>query len=193
MRKTPEIAHLDLQKVDEPCASCKGKCCRLFVVSTTIADVLRIMDVLDVSPSDFVTARKASGVNYALEQPVFLPDENGKVGEYLMCLKRRGDGACIFHAEDGRCVVHGFAPRACQSYPFLFDDSGRVGYIKRFVCRRKWLASEQDTARQRAITSWLQNELKKTAVITRRWNAEFARGGDFNKFLKFAISEARKG
>lgn len=179
--------------VGEPCASCDGKCCGMFLITVTAYDIARIFERVGGAPADFLSLKRTDEASFALEQPVFLSDGRGGVHEYLVCLGKGEGRFCMFHTEDGRCAIHPFAPLACRAYPFVSEGSnGELKYVERLACRRKWTASEKKESGAGEALDRLKTELRKNAVIVRKWNAEHGRRGGFFDFLKYAIAESKK-
>lgn len=88
------------------CRRC-GACCRIKdgIVRISDGEVARIAPFLGLTEEDFI-ARDAD----------LAPDRRGLV------LKSRPDGACIYLAEDNRCLIHPVKPDKCRTFPYAWTN-----------------------------------------------------------------------
>jgi Fe-S-cluster containining protein len=97
------------------CASCRGECCRRYVVPLFVADVRAIIRATALHPAEFlVLAEATAGI------PGFRLGPDGAA--VMPVLHRRPvTGACVFLMQlterDARCGAYPFRPTACRTFP----------------------------------------------------------------------------
>jgi Fe-S-cluster containining protein len=97
------------------CASCKGRCCREYRVTVTVADVRGLAAGTALRPKDFVQLRELEENKQGFRlQPGGRPHE-------LMLVRRTPTGACVFLMElapdVARCGIYSHRPQVCRNFP----------------------------------------------------------------------------
>jgi len=103
--------------VPNPCALCRAGCCRSYVITTTIYDIIRISEHIGGDPASFCVFHEPRLLGY---DPDMVLDTTDGYGRYLLGIKSH---PCIFLDAKGRCSIHESAPLSCGSYPFRSDGS----------------------------------------------------------------------
>lgn len=109
--------------IPEPCASCGGKCCNRFAVPITHLDVLRLAKHTGKEPIEFCRLEDSQNISKNPYPKVFVENEQGKLIEKMLVLKRTKTDWCVFFARSNGCTVHQGRPMVCRTYPFsLFSE-----------------------------------------------------------------------
>lgn len=109
--------------IPEPCASCGGKCCNRFAVPITHLDVLRLSKRTGKEPIEFCKLEDSQNISKNPYPKVFVENEDGKLVEKMLVLKRNKNEWCIFFARSNGCTAHLGRPVVCKTYPFsLFSE-----------------------------------------------------------------------
>lgn len=182
--------------LSEPCASCDMRCCTHFSIPITAYDMARIADKLKCAPEEFCHLVDAKKIEAPPHSDAFIFDENGKLHEKVLALKKKQNGACHFFRGVMGCGIHGFHPIPCRVYPFVFGEKGRLKYNKHFVCPRIWSNGEYSKTETASLLEEFEREVKLHNRFVREWNAKHAReyaGKDAEKaFFKFLMKAAGK-
>ncbi len=173
----------------EPCLSCKAKCCINFRVNLTSFDIKRIVEGTGLNPEQFCELVSEEEVRHAEKSSIFLRDrKTGKVCSYLICLKRRRNGHCMFLGREsssgqgepqGRqplgkdygCSIHAVRPMVCRCYPFKLGISGKVERLNNYRCPRGWSQKEILEGGYLDNLEIREKETEEYAKHSREWNA----------------------
>ncbi|MCP1663067.1 MAG: YkgJ family cysteine cluster protein [Methanocalculus sp. MSAO_Arc1] len=101
-----------LQAIGFSCRMCGG-CCR------GEEDEGRVI----VSPIEIDGLASATGMEreeMVKPYPEFIESGDGHSFTFEWCIRRSGSG-CIFHSENGSCLVYAVRPWICRTYPFALD------------------------------------------------------------------------
>ncbi|MFN3909865.1 MAG: YkgJ family cysteine cluster protein [Candidatus Anstonellaceae archaeon] len=155
-----------------PCYECKIKCCTKLVVPITIFDAKRIVRITKKRIEDFALLMDYHSVNQNLYDSIFFLNQENKLEEKILVLKRSGK-SCIFLEEEKKCRIWGSHPRACRCYPFYdFEEkTKKLKYVKNFLCPRKWTEEEKWSFDFKKSIEDLVKENMQYNKIIREWNA----------------------
>jgi len=182
--------------LSEPCASCDMRCCTHFSIPITCFDMARICNRLKCRPQEFCHLADAKKIEAPPHSDVFIFDENGRLHEKALALKKKPSGSCHFFRGAMGCGIHGFHPIPCRVYPFVFGEGGRLKYNKHLVCPRKWKDGEYGKSETGELLEEFEKEVKLHNKTVREWNArhagEYAGAEAEAAFFEFALLAAKK-
>jgi len=161
-----------------PCSLCDARCCKSYVITTTVYDIARIAYRSARSPASFCVLHEPRLLCY---DPDMVIDTEDGYGRYLLGLRSH---PCVFLDEKDRCSIHLYAPLSCRSYPFQVGG----GINARFCPLPSALMFRVSGPGVR--TEDLRRELSMHKLLVKRWNA---RGGTRAEALAFLLSEAGSG
>jgi len=154
------------------CKEC-GRCCAVFYINVTDADVIRIAKETDRSPQDFVDLCPSKSIIGQDE------DCNLKMqtGTYRIILVERG-GRCIFQLDDRRCGIYESRPLPCRIFPFDIKD-GKVVLNRDAIGVCKGLSSKGhpiDEDNISLLKGQLSLEVGQFIERIQEWNSLLDRG-----------------
>jgi Fe-S-cluster containining protein len=154
------------------CATCRGECCRRYLVHISGRDAVTIARRQALAFDafiDLVSEEASSSLGFALD---------GSGDTYGLCLRRRADGACSFLValSDGveRCGIYPDRPIACAIFPLGLVDGG-VGIRGDVICEPSGQrVTNADLTAGGALLSRASFEWSVYAQVVAAWNV--ARG-----------------
>jgi hypothetical protein len=155
------------------CATCRGECCRRYLVHISGRDAVGIARGQALAFDafiDLVSEEGPSSLGFAL-------DDSGDT--YGLCLRRRPDGACSFLVAlpDGveRCGIYPDRPIACAIFPLGLVDAG-VGIRTDVICEPDGQrVTTADLAAGGALLGRASFEWSVYAHVVGAWNVARAR------------------
>ncbi|OIO21339.1 hypothetical protein AUJ17_03360 [Candidatus Micrarchaeota archaeon CG1_02_47_40] len=164
-----------MSDVFEPCASCGAKCCINYRVVLTDFDVKRIVKSESIAPEVFCELVREEEVKHEEKAVIFLSDGKDKINSYVLCLKRRRNGHCVFLGKEGKCLLYGARPTVCRCYPFEVGEKGELTKVKNYSCPREWKEEEMGTGEYLEVWKRREKETDEFAKKVREWNAKYGR------------------
>ncbi len=178
----------------EPCKSCSAECCKKFWVYMTVFDFMRVYNEIGEKAFEMVESREKRRVKGGWTPGFFVYDWNGNMKEYIVVIKRKKDGECVFLSGDGKCEAREFRPYACRAYPFTPSEEKGICEARPYLCERKW--SEKEIKREgfRDVIEQQSREIRKYGKLARKWNIEKAKGGGgLREHIRFCIEIVENG
>jgi Fe-S-cluster containining protein len=155
------------------CTTCRGECCRRYLVHLSGRDAVTIARGRSLAFDafiDLVSEEGPASLGFAL-------DDSGDT--YGLCLRRRPDGACSFLValSDGveRCGIYPDRPLACAIFPLGLID-GSVDIRADVICEPSGLnITTVDVPAGRALLTRASFEWSVYAHVVGAWNEARAR------------------
>jgi Fe-S-cluster containining protein len=150
------------------CATCRGACCRTYLVHVSGRDAIRIARHTGLPLERFIdVVPEADPPGSA-----FHLDDGAPA--YALALRRASDGACTFltPAPDGaeRCGVYAARPLACAMFP-LFIADGEIGIKPDVICDpRGRCIDTNELPLARTIFERAADEWSEYAIVVATWN-----------------------
>jgi Fe-S-cluster containining protein len=153
------------------CATCKGRCCRDYVVNVSVADVRKIVAVTGLRPADFLYLKERKD-----DTSGFRLCPSGAFQHLALAKKQGTTGACIFlielTADAARCGIYEFRPRVCSTFPTMLRN-GAVDVRQDTVCGPDaWTLSAMDLPRQRQLLVNSRAAWEEHGRFMTAWNSD---------------------
>lgn len=159
------------------CNQC-GACCRDFLIPLSHKDVQRLLAAYPEQPPEALF----------LLRPADPSDVEALLfgGEWFHLLLQRGEDACLFLLEDGRCGTYESRPRACRTFPFDLD---KLGFLQILPDAEPVYQARCDREKPQHRVSG--HEIKLARQQSRLGAAEFTRYRDLvEKWNRWAHTQA---
>lgn len=114
--KNPRLENISGVLLLNPCSLCPAHCCKSYIITVTIYDVMRISKNTGQNPEEFCALSELRMLSY---DPDVVLDTTDGYGYYVLALKSH---PCIFLGKDNRCKIHEFSPMSCRRYPYTISD-----------------------------------------------------------------------
>lgn len=173
---TVNDAVLSEAEVNPPCHTCRGGCCRSYVVPVTGYDVWRISTTQRLAPESYLIAghqKEENSEGFRLDtdgRPFFLAlDKRGRFNRYQPCIFL----VSLAGGHD-RCGIYPHRPSACRTYPMAISR-GEVRLSDHAMCPPgSWPQAEieRPTWRSAVKRTYLESDIYSEVVS--RWNARVA-------------------
>lgn len=153
------------------CASCKGQCCRAYLVVVNATDVRKIVEATSLRPSDFIYLSERKDT-----EPGFRLRPGGR-GHHLALQKKDGKGsACVFLVElapsVARCGMYAHRPRVCSTFPAKLAK-GVVDIRQDTTCGpNAWNVSAMDLPDYRRDLTSQRTDWQDHWRLVMKWNGE---------------------
>ena len=176
--KNPDSMSSISPEIFNSCRACTAKCCRGLAVVLTIPEAKRMVAELGLPPEDFLEFSVNVDSKLTPHYPLLVQEE-GKVHEYFIILKRRQKRDCIFLQDDLKCGIYNNRPHVCRLYPFELDG----GKMKKGALCPVVFEKEEGTE---GIADQLKRDLLLHGKIAREWTIRFGKQApDMAKFGEY--------
>ncbi|MBI5224108.1 YkgJ family cysteine cluster protein [Candidatus Micrarchaeota archaeon] len=177
--------NLERPKTQNPCQICTAKCCRNYTVSLTAADLEKLFRTKTDDIYKHIAAIDATGFDPKLVPRVKLTKENGKEGDFILCLVRDRKETCSFLGKGNLCTIYENRPRNCRIYPFRLDEKGGLKYVEKYRCPVDWKLNTKAAKSFEKDITIQKKEVHEYKVICDAWNGKTKEHRELNEFIEF--------